>query len=94
MKVAPGADPSDGLLDLVVVGGVSRLRFVADFRKVFAGRHVDGTDVTETKVREVVVDSAEPFVVYADGDPLTELPATIRVIPESLRIVVPGGGAR
>lgn len=94
MKVAPDAELTDGLLDLVVVGGVSRFRFIADFPKVFAGRHVDGTNVTETKVREVVVDSAERFVLYADGDPLTELPATIRVIPGSLRIVVPGGGPR
>lgn len=92
MKVAPNAELSDGLLDLIVVGPVSRFRFVADFPKVFAGKHVDGSNVTETKVREVAIDSADPFVVYADGDPLTELPARIRVVPDALRIIVPRGG--
>ncbi|MDX6659487.1 MAG: hypothetical protein QOJ55_309, partial [Solirubrobacteraceae bacterium] len=30
-----------------------------------------------------------PFTVYADGDPIGELPATLRVRPRAVRVLVP-----
>lgn len=89
--MAPGASVSDGLLDLIVVGDVSRLRFLANFPKVFLGRHIDGVDVSCRRVREVHIDAGAPLTVFADGDPLTELPATIRVLPRALSILCPPG---
>lgn len=91
MKMAPGASVSDGFLDLIVVGDVSRLRFLANFPKVFLGRHVDGAEVTCRRVREVRIEAGAPLTVFADGDPLTELPATIRVLPMALSILCPEG---
>ncbi|MFM9149213.1 MAG: diacylglycerol/lipid kinase family protein [Solirubrobacterales bacterium] len=93
MKMAPGASVSDGLLDLVIVGDVSRLRFLANFPKVFLGRHVDGAEVTCRRVREVRIEAGAPLTVFADGDPLTELPATIRILPNALSILCPLGDA-
>lgn len=91
MKMAPGASVSDGLLDLVVVGDVSRLRFLANFPKVFLGRHIDGVEVSCRRVREVKIEAGAPLAVFADGDPLTELPTTIRVLPGALSILCPEG---
>lgn len=94
MEMAPGAVLDDGLLELVVVGSVSRLRFLADFPKVFRGRHVDGERVTEHPVREVTIDAGRPLVVYADGDPLTTLPARVRALRGALGVIagVESGG--
>jgi diacylglycerol kinase family enzyme len=39
----------------------------------------------------VEVRSDRPFVMYADGDPLADLPATVEVRPRSLHVVVPRG---
>jgi len=89
MKMAPTASLSDGLLDLIVVGSVPRMRFLAEFPKVFAGRHVDGVRVTAEKVQGVEIDSSSPFVVYADGDPLTDLPARVRVLSGALDVIAP-----
>ena len=89
--MAPDASLSDGLLDLVVVGNVSRFRFLLEFPRVFAGRHIDGKKVTALKVKGIEVDAGSPLVVYADGDPLTRLPARIRVLPLAIHVIVPGG---
>lgn len=91
MKMAPSASLSDGLLDLIIVRSVPRIRFLAEFPKVFAGRHVDGDRVTAEKVREVEIEAVNPLVLYADGDPLTELPARVRVVPQALDVITPGG---
>ena len=89
MKMSPGSSLDDGRLDLIVVGAVSRLHFLADFPKVFSGRHVDGVRVTSSPLREVELRAGQPLVVYADGDPVAQLPAKFRVVPESLSILCP-----
>jgi len=37
------------------------------------------------------VSSDRPFTIYADGDPLADLPASVRVVRQALRVVVPRG---
>ena len=93
MMMAPNARLDDGLLELIIVGAVSRLRFIANFPRVFTGKHVDGVRVTSEPVREVELKCGMPLTVYADGDPIGELPARLRVRPRSLSILAPGSPA-
>jgi diacylglycerol kinase family enzyme len=39
--------------------------------------------------REVTFHADRPFTAYADGDPIAELPATVRVAPGALRVIAP-----
>ena len=39
--------------------------------------------------RELRVDADRRLDVYADGDPIGTTPATIRVVPRALRVLVP-----
>ena len=45
---------------------------------MFKGRHVDNDEVTVRRAAEVEISADRPFAVYADGDHLADLPATIR----------------
>lgn len=93
MNLAPGADLSDGLLDLVTIGEVGKLRFLMNFPRVFRGTHIRKSEVISTRrIRSLEVSASRPFTVYADGDPLTELPARIRILPGSLRLIAPREG--
>ena len=69
MHVAPGADPSDGLLEVVLVGAISKLRFLANLPKVFKGTHVERGHGQVHRAREVEIAADRPFDVYADGEP-------------------------
>jgi YegS/Rv2252/BmrU family lipid kinase len=89
MQVAPAANLTDGLLDLVFVGKNSKLRFLANLPKVFSGKHVELDGIETHRGREVEIRADRPFDVYADGDVLTELPATARVIPGAMRVIAP-----
>jgi YegS/Rv2252/BmrU family lipid kinase len=91
MKVAPAADPSDGLLDVIFVKQTSKLRFLSNLPKVFAGTHVELDEIESYRAREVVMRADRPFDVYADGDPITTLPATVKLVPEALRVIAPRG---
>ncbi|MCB0870377.1 MAG: diacylglycerol kinase family lipid kinase [Solirubrobacterales bacterium] len=90
MNVAPGAEIDDGQLDVITIGNVGKLRFLMNLPKVFRGSHVDEVEVvSHHRTSSIEIRASRPFTVYADGDPLTELPATIRVIPSALRMIVP-----
>ena len=90
MYAAPNAELDDGLLDVVVCERTSRFNFV--FRvlpRVFKGTHVELPYVHELRAREVTVTADRPFAMYADGDPVGDLPVTVRVRPGALTVLVP-----
>lgn len=89
MLMAPSASPDDGTLDVVMVGQVSKLRFLQLLPTVFKGEHVRQRAVSVSRAREVVVAADRPFTMYADGDPIAELPATVGVLPGAVKVIVP-----
>lgn len=90
MRAAPGALLDDGLLEVVVLENVSKLRFLTKILpKVFSGEHVHEPTVHVFRASEVAISSDRPFTVYADGDPLGELPLRVRALPAAVRMLVP-----
>jgi YegS/Rv2252/BmrU family lipid kinase len=89
MYMAPDASLEDGLLDIVTVGDVSKLRFVRGLPAVFKGEHVQREGVSVRRAAQVRVSADRPFTMYADGDPIAELPVTIRTLPAAVRVIVP-----
>ncbi len=91
MRLAPQALLDDGLLDVVAIEAVSKFRFLANLPKVFRGTHVRLPSVKVLRAAEVVISSDRPFALYADGDPIAELPARVRALPGAVRVLVPTG---
>ncbi len=91
MYLAPDAALDDGLLDVVCTSDSSRLRFLANLPRVFKGAHIADPAVEVRRAREITVRADRPFVVYADGDPIGELPVTIRALPGAVRVLMPAG---
>jgi YegS/Rv2252/BmrU family lipid kinase len=89
MFLAPDARLDDGELDVVLVAPDSRRQFVRCLPMVFKGTHVGLPSVTVLRGREVRISADRPFDVYADGDPIGELPVTIRAIPGAVKVLLP-----
>jgi YegS/Rv2252/BmrU family lipid kinase len=89
MFIAPDADLADGEFDVVTVGEVGKLRFLGNLPKVFKGTHVEEDKVRVFRASRLELSASRPFPVYADGEHLTDLPATLRVLPEALSVIVP-----
>jgi len=89
MYVAPQAELDDGKLDVVLISESSKWKFLRDIPKVFKGAHTDNPRVQVVRGEVVEVSADRPFVIYADGDPIGDLPATIRVSRRSLRVLTP-----
>jgi diacylglycerol kinase (ATP) len=89
MQVTPRALLDDGLLDMCVVGKVSKLEFIKTFPKVFRGRHLDHPAIQTLRGRRVEVAAERTMQVFADGDHVGTLPARFQVLEGALRTVVP-----
>jgi YegS/Rv2252/BmrU family lipid kinase len=89
MQIAPDARIDDGELDVVITEHIGRLRFLAKMPKVFKGTHVDEPTVHVLRGREIRIEADRPFEIFADGDPIGELPVTVRAVPGAVRVLVP-----
>ena len=66
--IAPGAKVDDGVFDVVLARGLSRLGILRLLPDVMRGTHLDKEPVTLLKGRRVVLESPTPFPVHADGE--------------------------
>jgi len=93
MFIAPEADLSDGRFDVVLVGDRGKISCLINLPKVFKGTHVENEEVRVMRAAEVTIRADRPFAVYADGEHLTDLPATLHVLPRALRVIAPSAPA-
>lgn len=92
MWIAPEAEIDDGLFDVVAIAEVGKLRFLRGMGDVRKGTHIGKDEVSVFRAPRLELDASRPFPVYADGDHLTDLPVSLRVLPRCLSILVPDGG--
>jgi YegS/Rv2252/BmrU family lipid kinase len=89
MMLAPDATLQDGMLDVIMITQVPKLRFLARAPSVLTGDHVRLDNVEVLRARTIEIAASRPFTMYADGDPIAELPVTVRVLPGAVRTLVP-----
>ncbi|MFE7196383.1 YegS/Rv2252/BmrU family lipid kinase [Microbacterium oxydans] len=88
MPICAGAVPDDGLLDIVHVAPLGRMRLLGLFPLLLRGTHLARAEVAHRRARSVTV-SAPGLVVYADGERIGEDECTISVLPGALTMMVP-----
>jgi YegS/Rv2252/BmrU family lipid kinase len=89
MYMAPDASLEDGLLDVVIISDMPKLRVLALLPTLFKGHHVRHRGVTVLRAREVSIAADRPFTMYADGDPIGDLPLTVRALPSAVTVITP-----
>ena len=89
MMLFPHAELDDRLLDVLLVSEHSRVRFLRMMPKVFRGTHVGEPQAVFLTGRTIEIRADRPFAVYADGDPIGEVPVTVRLGERRVRIIAP-----
>ncbi|HEX4719295.1 MAG TPA: diacylglycerol kinase family protein [Thermoleophilaceae bacterium] len=92
MYAAPHAELDDGKFDVIACLASSKLTFLSQILpRVFKGTHIDHPLVVTFRGEAVEVSADRPFEIYADGDPIGSVPATVSISPRSLNVLVPAG---
>lgn len=88
MRICEGASVEDGLLDVVVIGDITRRQLLKTFPEVFKGTHLSHDEITVYRGRRITV-AAPGITAYADGERIGELPLTTQVVPKALKVLTP-----
>jgi diacylglycerol kinase (ATP) len=88
MQICPGADHSDGLLDVTMVHSGSRTKLIRLFPTVFKGTHVNLDEVSTRRAASIRVE-CPGINAYADGDFVAPLPVTVSAVRGALQILRP-----
>lgn len=90
MRAAPDALLDDGLLEVVVLESVGKWSFLTKILpKVFSGTHVREPGVHVFRAREIALSADRPFTMYADGDPIGELPVRVSALRGAITMLTP-----
>ena len=89
MRVCPDAQLDDGLLDITVLGPISKPEFLRVFPTVYKGTHVNHPAVTVRRARQVALRSPG-VTAYADGERVSVLPVHVEAMPDALRVFAAG----
>jgi diacylglycerol kinase family enzyme len=100
-KAAPGADVTDGLLDVLTVAHSSRASFLRVMRRAAKGEHLGMRDVRVQQAACVTVRADRPMPAAADGETLPfaaplapGIPLIIRALPAALQVIQPSWPGR
>lgn len=91
---APDADPADGLMDVVIVHGVSRLtaaRVIGIYQKGHAKDLPEYITVLRAKEMTVTSTDGKPFVLNLDGENCTADSIRVWIPSRKMQFVVPQG---
>ena len=90
MRIAPGARPDDGHLDVCVVGDISRLTALRELPNLYRGTHLRNPAVSMATAREIEIDGDARTRVHLDGEPFGTLPLRVSLAPRALEMAAPG----
>ena len=88
MKVAPEADVSDGLFDVVIWSGYGLTDFVVRSKGIYSGAHVKWKGTRIVRAKKLVAESDEKVLIDCDGEQPGTLPCTMTIVPAAIRLKV------
>lgn len=87
MRIAPDADPTDGLLDVTIIHAASRAKLLRLLPSVYSGSFISDPVVERLRARYVSFDG-EGLFVMGDGEEMGAVPATVESVQGLLRLIV------
>jgi diacylglycerol kinase (ATP) len=86
MWVAPMADPTDGRLELVLLGNLSTPSFLALTRRIYDGRHLGSREVWHFSGQRVRAETSGEALIDMDGEVPGRLPIELGLLPGAVRL--------
>ena len=87
-EITPQARADDGLLDVCILGGQGPLDLARRAWSVVRRQHATDPKIDYRRARKIVFNPREPLALQVDGEDIGTTPATFRVVPEALDVIV------
>jgi len=84
--MAPHAKIDDGLLDVTLVGKLTRKRLLQCFPKIFTGEHIHMEEVETFQTNKLTIESDVTKILTPDGELLGITPVQIECLPQAIEV--------
>lgn len=88
MKLVPHAVPDNGMLEIVWVTSMRRMKIVMNIARLFSGSFVRLNEVHLDSCRNLKITSTSPVLLQVDGESVGETPVEIKLESSRLRVIV------
>lgn len=89
LRICPEAKADDGLLDVVSLGRAGIFSMIATFLRSYRGMHLKQRSISFDRGTRVTITANRPLNVYADGEMVCALPASVEIAPLAVKVLVP-----
>ena len=89
LPVAPAADLSDGLLDLIIIPKLAATSLALLAAEIVLGKHLPNDAIIFRRARKIAVRARPKMCFNVDGELVGHVPAIFKIMPRALRVVVP-----
>ncbi|HLH60632.1 MAG TPA: diacylglycerol kinase family protein [Ktedonobacteraceae bacterium] len=93
LQIAPHVLMDDGLLDVVVYRNFSKREYIRHALSISQGKRLYTPKIAYRRVKSLRITSEYPMEIQADGELHGHTPAVVTILPQALRIRVPGVNA-
>ena len=88
MMIAPDAEITDGLLDIIIISGMSRLTLLRKIKLIYSGQHLNEPEVTSLRGKTVHISATgQEVLLEMDGEQPGKLAAEYRVSKKTIPFV-------
>jgi diacylglycerol kinase (ATP) len=87
MRMAPAAQIDDGILEIVTIADIGRLKGIVSLPLLYRGTHGRLREVEFARARRVEIDADKPVGVEADGELVGTTPAVFEIAPAALEVI-------
>lgn len=88
MRITPLASLDDGLLDILLIKDISKIKLLGNLHRVYRGRHLQIDGVELLRGKKIHVESPSDILLEMDGEQPGKAPVTIELLPRSLNFIV------
>ncbi|HZB22534.1 MAG TPA: hypothetical protein VE444_01690, partial [Gaiellaceae bacterium] len=89
MMMLPDAEPDDGMLDVLLIGDLTKNDLMRTLPKTYRGKHLPHPKAEVLRGKVVTVDARDALPVELDGEQPGSTPARFEIVPRALRVRVP-----
>ena len=85
--IAPEAKLDDGLLDVIILNKISRLKLLKLFTSIYDGTHINYPEVEYIKAKTIKVTEEKPGKLIPDGEILGSTPIEIECLQQDIEFL-------
>ncbi|MEA3446088.1 MAG: diacylglycerol kinase family protein [Bacteroidota bacterium] len=90
MMQCPNAVPNDGLFDITIINKMNKLEIIRNIKRLYDGSHIDHPKIDSFRSRKIKLESEPPIKIEVDGEVCGNSPFEFEIVPQGLKIGVPG----